>query len=427
MTPFQDLIADVDARIRPGDVRQLVELLADNSGSWGHEAGAAAAVAPFLHRLAPRASVVVDRFGDDRANLIATSGTEHPGGPELVVCSHLDTSLTGSAALDAPITGRRDPVGELTVTGSTLVGPGLGVARVPAAAASVGFAAATSLLDERSVPHRVSLLLAAGGTHRRGAGDVEMTTPPTHFGVGVRRALGAGWRPDSVLLAKAGPPVVLHEEPGSAYVDIELRGEMLPALIRTATEAGPLGHLGAVLDAIERWRSTFVARPTTGQVGRELAVGAVEAGSKEKCDLLPAVVRLSLYLVLGHGDAMPAIESDLRVAIGAAVPDGMTVRVRTSAWDPAGATSPDARVVVAALAATRAGTDISGWRGSTDGAVFRSVGIDTARWGPSIEPDGNDPRRDRVDLDTAVAAARTYAEILLRFVLDDRYPSDDRT
>jgi hypothetical protein len=80
--------------------------------------------------------------------------------------------------------------------------------------------------------------------------------------------------------------------------------------------------------------------------------------------------------------------------------------------------------VTAARAATGLGTDIVGWRGSTDGAVFRAAGIDTVRWGPTITSDPDDPRIDRVGLADLVAAARTYGEIVVRYAIDgERSPA----
>ncbi|MEU8188907.1 hypothetical protein [Micromonospora carbonacea] len=74
----------------------------------------------------------------DSANLVGSSalGTA----PELLVYSHLDTSLTGGADFDAPITGRDAPAPELRRPDGADAEPvvsgfGLGVARAATAAA----------------------------------------------------------------------------------------------------------------------------------------------------------------------------------------------------------------------------------------------------------------------------------------------------
>jgi hypothetical protein len=181
-----------------------------------------------------------------------------------------------------------------------------------------------------------------------------------------------------------------------------------------------LACLPVVLGAFERWRADFLARPAVGQIGREAAIGAIDAGSFEKCDLLPAVARLCAYVVLGHGDVAARLAAELEDAItGALAAHGsMRVAVAVGPWVPAGRTPCDAPVVRAALAATGLDTSIAGWRGSTDGAVFRAEGIDTVRWGPTISADPDDPRIDRVELGGLVAAARTYGEIVARYAID---------
>jgi acetylornithine deacetylase/succinyl-diaminopimelate desuccinylase-like protein len=352
----------------------------------------------------------VDTFGRTRANVVTTAGT---GEDELLVYSHLDTSLTGDPDADEPLTGRADPLVASSSDGDELCGHGLAVARAPAAAAAVGVMAAAQAMDAAGVAHRSTLLLAAGGTHHR----EPVLGAPAAFGVGARHALATRPLPAAVLVAKSGPPVVLHEEPGSAYVDVELRGEMRPAFGRDDTDAGVPGHLAVVLTAIERWRRVFVARPARGQIGREVAVGAVRAGVPEKCDLLPAVARLSVFVVLGHGDVAPQVAGELEHAVAAVLPadGGVTVTATAAVWEPAGATPANAPIVAALRQASGLGVDIRGWRGSTDGTVFRGLGIDTARWGPAITADPADPRRDRVELDVVVDAACVYADAIVRF------------
>ena len=134
-------------------------------------------------------------YGEHGASLVGS----HGGGPLLY--SHLDTSLDGSDD-DAAVTGCGPP-GPLRVRGDIVSGFGLGVARAPAAAALVGFAAASS----------GTLLLAGSGTHRRGS---RIT--------GLESYLASAPLPASAVVAKSGPPTVLWEEPGALYLTVRIQG-----------------------------------------------------------------------------------------------------------------------------------------------------------------------------------------------------------
>jgi acetylornithine deacetylase/succinyl-diaminopimelate desuccinylase-like protein len=415
----EDLLEDIAERVDGARVGELVRLLLSTPAPWGRERTAAEAVAGWISAAAPAIQVEVDSLDDARANVAVVDGE---GPRHLLLCSHLDTSLSGDSDEDEILTGRRDPFPQPHLDGELLSGPGLAVARGPAAAATIGYLAAIGVLRRAGATHRSSLLLAAGGTHHR------IREEPAHFGTGVRHALARRPAPDAVVIAKAGPPAILHEEPGSAYLDVELRGRLRAAMSRTDPDGGLLGNLPSVLAAFERWRADFVARPAVGQVGREAAVGAISAGSADKCDLLPAVARLSAYVVLGHRDEANQLAAELEEAIRAALPPDGSVRVAVAVgpWVPAGRTPADAPVVRAARAATGLATDIVGWRGSTDGAVFRAAGIDAVRWGPTITADPDDPRIDRVELADLVAAARTYGEIVVRYAIDGERPPAGR-
>ncbi|MBO4209629.1 hypothetical protein, partial [Micromonospora echinofusca] len=62
-------------------------------------------------------------------------------------------------------------------------------------------------------------------------------------------------------------------------------------------------------------------------------------------------------------------------------------------------------------------TEITNWKGSTDGVVLRGHGVPTVRVGPTPRPDPADPRRELFDLADLTAFARLYGEIALRHAL----------
>lgn len=361
----------------------------------------------------------IDEFAPGRANLIVESGTGD--GPELGLYAHLDTSLTSDPERDAPITGRADPTPGLTIDAGDLVGLGLAVARATVAAALVAVHAASAALVADEVPHRLRLLLAAGGTHRWPFGG-----EVGRFGDGVRHALASGFRPDAVLNVKAGAPAPLHEEPGAAYLDVRITGEWGPALFR-GDRPGMVAALGPLVRGVERWRSGLVNRPVppAASWGREAALGAVRAGSLDKPDLLPAAVAGRVFVVLGEGDDPHDLAAELRAVLAdelaaAGFGDGPVV-VDVAAHDAAGRTDPDDPIVRLAVAAwtDRWGPPpaVSGWRGSTDGVVFRHAGIPTVRVGPQVRRDASDPRLDRVSRTELAEFAALYADIAVRWVL----------
>ena len=356
-------------------------------------------------------------MSDERANVVVDAGS---GPRQLLVCSHLDTTLSGHPERDEVLTGRDEAPADrrhrrrrADRTGPRR-GPRAGGSsdrRVPGSGRRTG--------SLRHV-HHSSLLLAAGGTHHRPSDGWRRQSPP-QFGTGVRHALAHGLAPDAVVMAKAGPPAILHEEPGSAYVDIELRGRLLPAMSRTDDDGGLLGNLPTVIDAFEQWRAD-VRRPARCRPGRSR--GRDRGDQRRIARQVRRAARrgtLSAYFVLGHGDVAPELAADLARTIGAALPPngGVVASATVGAWDRAGHTPARRTGRAGRQGGDRAGHVIAGWRGSTDGVVFRSAGIDTVRWGPTITADPDDPRCDRLQLDDLVAAARTYGQIVVRYALTD--------
>lgn len=414
-------LARVWSEIDEAAVRGAVDVLLGQASPPGAERVLAEAVAAWGRRAHADLEWEVDTLDERSANLLARS-THGVDAPELVVYAHLDTSLTGDPARDAGVTGvtTDPPPPRFDPSTRTLRGFGVGVAKAPSAAGVVAVAAASHALRALGVPHRLTLLLAAGGTHR--------AAPAAHavarFGRGVEHALASGWRPDAVLNVKAGPAGVLHEEPGAAYLRIRVRRAWNAAFARgvVAPDGGLARQTGAVVDAIEAWRAGYLDRQgARGQLAPEIAIGALHAGSPEKPDLLPGLLEVFVYAVLLPGDDPARAAADLagflrpciarlpgrpkaEVDVYAAAPGGVTdersnvVRLATEAWTRhVGETAP-----------------VRSWTGATDGAIFLARGIPTARVGVKVARDDDDSRIEIVSLDELVRAARAYAEVAVR-------------
>ncbi len=397
-------------------------MLAATPAPHGAERPAAEALAAWGRDALPGLDWSVTAVGEAGANVVVTLPGDGP--PALLLASHLDTSLSGRPAEDAPVTGRADDPRPLRIDGDEVSGPGLGVARGPAAAALAGLAEAAERLTGR--PHRtLQLLLAGSGTHRSA---LPAALPPGSVrpssSAGALAHLATHPRPDAVLVAKGGPAAVLRAEPGAGYLRLTVTGRMGAALAPRSADpvGGVLVHAGTVLEAVGRWRVAFrdARRDRADGLGGELGLGALSGGRPDKPDLLPAVLDLRLYAVTVPGDDLAELAGDLAAAVRAELARtplaGCAVAVEAEPLHPAGVTAADAPVVRATEAAwgrhrSEPPVVVRDWTGSTDGVVFRAAGIDTARTGPAASPDPADPRRDRLSLATLRSFAGLYADV----------------
>lgn len=406
----------------------MLAVLASTDGARGHERAAAEAVAGHAAQRWPGADWRVEAVGDpagECAQLVASAGGR-AGAGDLLLYSHLDTSLTGDPALDAAITGRSAPAPghQVDLTARTVRGPGLGVARGPAAAVLVAFGRAATALDAAGKPFGLRLLLAARGTHRAtwpGWDEAAALEGPT----GVAEFLARHARPAAAVVAKGGPDGVLHDEPGACYLRIRVRAGWGAVMSRQqlAPAGGLLGHLGVLVDAVEAAGAALVAAAPTGdQAGAQFGIGAVRSGRPGKPDLSPGIVDLYCYLVL-PGEIAPGgparrFEDLLRTSLAGTPLAGVELSVLDQLVHAGGGTDPGEEVVRAAVAAYRdehgiAPPAISGWTGSTDGVVLRSAGVPTVRLGPSRTVGVGDGS-DVADLDELMACTRVYEQIAVR-------------
>jgi hypothetical protein len=391
----------------------VLAVLAGTASPHGGERPLASSFAAWAAERWPGVDWAVRPLDETSASVLATTGE---GPADLVIYSHLDTSLTGSPATDAAITGRDDPLPEFRFdpASGTVSGFGLGVAKAPAAAAIVGFVRAASRLPERA---RVHLLLAARGTHRTDWASDHVT--------GVTEYLSAFGPPGAAVVAKGGPPGVLRQEPAALYLRIRLEGGwgplMTPGGLRPP--GGPLAQASGLLSAIDAWGSVLLTDATSQalradpsrQDGAAFGLGAIRAGEPGKSDLAPARLEVFAYVVL-PGPITPGATADSLSSFLRDRFEGMTLQVEERLLGNAPGTPADAPVVRAATEAWAAelGTEpepITGWTGSTDGVVFRAAGVATARLGPRPFP-GPDPRVDSFDLTQLSRYAAVYERLI---------------
>lgn len=422
---LQALVARASAPVTERAVIGALDVLMEVPGPPGRERDLADHVASWGRNAHPGLVWETTPIDGSSSNLFARAA-HGAAQRNLGLYAHLDTSLTGDLGRDFTITGElAEPARYgFDAASRTIRGFGVGIARAPAAAAIVVLAAAGEALRAADVPHRIELLLAAGGTHRAAPSDGPAA--PIRFGRGVEHALARGWRPSAVLNVKGGPPGVLSEEPVTAYLRVRVRSRWTAALVRAkvAPEGGLVRHAGAVLDGIESWRTAYLAaHPPTGQLGSEIVIGAVRGGSPEKADLIPGLLEVFVYAILPPAEEPTRVAGELERYLPPRLlelPDAPTVEVEAYASAPGGTTEPSSPIVEVAREAWRIHRssdpdEVRGWTGATDGGVLMATGIPTVRMGAYVRRDATDPRIEIVAMDELLASARAWTEVVVRY------------
>jgi acetylornithine deacetylase/succinyl-diaminopimelate desuccinylase-like protein len=417
------------------DREELTELLTGTlaiPSPAGGEVTLAEWIAAWLSERHPELDVVVDRFAPGRANVECRVKGPDPGGPGLLLYSHLDTSLSGNQLIDRPLgVFGPGPVSRAPAAperqGDTMSGHGVVVAKGPLAAATCGFVLAARTLAARGRTPGAALLLASGGTHRAAPPWLELPpgVPAAGAGDGIRRFLSR-YTPAAAVVAKAGPPGLLYEEPGAAFVLVEVQGSVGLVMARSAgvRDGGVPAAAGAAVRGVERWRERFIRRstPPGSQSGREAGVGALQAGLPYKPDLFGGLLECFVYVVLGPGDDPEALTAEIAAAVAASLHDDgrqdLSVRATLVGAVTSHRTEPAARVVRIADDAYRAVCGVPaarpvGWTGSTDGVILRRAGVDTVRVGPP--PLSSGVGQEALSLEDLARSTAIYAEIIIHW------------
>jgi acetylornithine deacetylase/succinyl-diaminopimelate desuccinylase-like protein len=423
---MQAYVHDTDAAVRLAGVARGYARSVDLPGLGGIVLGTdsrSGREEPLARRLADWGGATTDpsvaqwsvqQLGSHRANLLSWTGSPSWAASRgLWFYGHLDTSLTGDPALDLPLTGHPRPSSPTVADADGLTGVGVAVSKGPALCALVAYQALVRAAAELEMPVQVGLLLAAGGTHRAPSGGFVPAREDgldRGFGMGVEAALAAGLRPSAVINVKGGSAGVLSAEPGCLLLRIEVRCPAV-ALPGRSQHPGAAVLAAVVVQEVEVWRDRYVrsCRDASGQVAVDACVGAVEAGLPYKPDFVPGAANVYAYVVALPGADTGALVEDLRDALRrrlTELPDGWPVPeldVVVVGEHGGQATPESAPVVRAARAAFESqhgpgSSQVLGYRGSTDGVIFRRAGIDTVRFGPTGVATAEDPT---VELSTA--------------------------
>ena len=408
--------------VRRDDVVDLARLMALTPSPPGRERLIAERLADEGQRIAPDLQWRVDPFDDHRANLLVTAGPADYRAVDVMLFAHLDTSLAGVEEY-RHLTGCEPDAGTgpdpgFSVRDGKLIGPGIAVAKGPAAGA---LAALLAGHRTGTLAYGTGVLLTSGGTHRAAAGS-------GGFAAGLRHALEYGLSPRGAINVKAGAPCVLHEEPGSAYLRISVKSSGGPLMLQQSEGcAGAAAALARLLPLIENWRKTLRERDRAALCGRDVGLGALAAGLPDKPDMLPSASWADLYLVTAPGDDASELAGELALLLAADA--SITASVTVTASMPAGRTPVEHPVVELATRAWNRhlgpAAPISNWLGSTDGALLRHRGIPVARLGP--RPRSAPAGLEALDLDELTTFARIDAELLVQLQPEDPIEQGGRT
>ena len=395
--------------VRVDDVIELARLMVQTPSPPGHERLLAERLADEGQRIAPDLEWRVDSFDGDRANLLVTAGPADYQALRVILFAHLDTSLAGAEEYRHLTGGEPDAEAgsdsRFARRDGKLIGPGMAVAKGPAAGA---LAAVLAGCRAGTLASGAGVLLTSGGTHRAAAGS-------SGFAAGLHRALESGLSPRAAINVKAGAPGVLHEEPGSAYLRISVRSPGGPLMLQQSKGcAGAAAALARLLPLIESWRDTLRDRDPLAMCGRDVGLGALTAGLPDKPDMLPSVSWADLYVVTVPGDDASELAGELASILAA--DNHSETSVSVTAFMPAGRTPPEHPVVRLATEAwgRHLGpcAPITNWRGSTDGALLRHRGIPVARLGP--RPRSAPAGQEALDLAELTTFSRIDAELLVQ-------------
>lgn len=442
------IVEETVKSIDEGRIVETTEMLARQPSTTGDERALADLVLDWGSRELPEATWTRDDLSEMSSSVLAWSrrprgageepaaGSVQHGPRELGFYAHLDTSFFGEGEQDALVTGRSVIGGDrfrYDAERRQVRGIGVGVAKGPAACALVAFGACVRQLNKAELPHRLSILLAAGGVHRSppwgpGSGAAGGGAR-LGLGSGVQSALRRGYRPAVMVNVKAGASGVLYEEPGTVFLEVRCLGRYGygPFRRRNGLGSGVVGQLPKVLAAIEEWGDRLVKaeQQASSQLSPEVTIGGLRGGWADKPDFMTGVISIYIDVVTVVGQDTTGLPGGLETWLAERCRDsGLEFAVTCYGYLPAGRTDPSAEVVQLAQAAwsrrVASGNDmpeIRGWTGSTDGSIFRAQGIDTVRLGIPLSYDTTDPIIEVADVTQMKALTETYVEVALSYVL----------
>jgi acetylornithine deacetylase/succinyl-diaminopimelate desuccinylase-like protein len=368
----------------------------------------------------------------DRPNAVGVVKGQGDG-LSLMFNGHMDTSFTGTEA-DRRMVATMEPESELRGSIDGDVVRGLGISNMKGGIAA--FMIAAKALQASGIRLRGDLILAAvvGEISRTPIGPWQ-TKEFRGEGAGTRHLLTHGIQSDYAIVADGSDLNIVWTQTGVVDFKITTFGQAEAAWgSRRATH--PPARLNAIIkmtrvvDAVERWAEEFEERyiyqSPTGPIWPKVNVGAIEGGAPYRPNYFPGVCSLYVDVRTPPGLRPVTVQHELEAALAA-----LEVEFELQAYKSLlGHEGQHVEPLVTALHEIYeyvVGEPLRGeppQRASiwTDTNVYNEMGIPAVKIGPRGKRIG--PRREEIDVEEMVRAAKIYALAALDVCSRSRSPSD---
>jgi acetylornithine deacetylase/succinyl-diaminopimelate desuccinylase-like protein len=413
---INDLLREVDARIREEELVELALALGNIDSPTGEEGAASDFVYEWLEEAGfePRRLALLP----GRANVVARLRGSGDG-PTLLFNSHLDTTIAKEETLTTPRAGAPE-YHSAWRDGRCLIGNGI----VNNKGVMATWMVACKALREAGVPLRgdVVMTMVVGEI---GVEPVDEFQPPDYLAkeAGARFIVNRGVTADYAVVAEGTDFSLCWVEAGKAFFKISVHGGEPPLYTPyvprpTTIEGSPnaIVRSSAVIKVLEEWAVEYERAHTYvcegGTVVPKVSIGAVRSGVPYKITKTPSICHLYLDVRINPEQDAGGVERELREAVArSGVPVTIEPFVYRRGYEARGV-EPLAEHVERAHARVIGGAPgrpiepiTSMWR---DSNVFNEVGIPTVVYGPGASVGGGN---FAMEVDNMVTAARVYAAI----------------
>ncbi|MBI2303129.1 MAG: M20/M25/M40 family metallo-hydrolase [Chloroflexi bacterium] len=347
-------------------------------------------------------------------------------GPDLLFNGHMDTSWTGVAEEDYPLTGpqRRDLKSEAYLEDGNIRGLGAGNMKGPDACSVM----AVEAVKRAGIPLKGTAMatLVSGEIEKCQVQGAVRSYMGRHYmgeGIGCEFMLLHGIRSDYAINVEPGYQVI-WEDSGLCWFKVQIKGVMG----YVGTKGGDI-YRNAIVEAtkvingLEEWGQGYTKRHHKGLTQPQMAIGAIEAGWPYKPGMIPGICNIYMDVRTNPRDELMEVKREFGEAIQRikGTNPGLECDWDMYLSDPGSMTDPNNWIVQSVIRAWehvegKKHVNVLGRSGSSDTNVTRRWGIPTARLGPhgSIrEPSGRRSYGEACDIDLMYRATKCYVYAII--------------
>lgn len=386
--------------------------------------------APLAHILANRLaaagmSATAQHIDQNQANAVGRL-RGRGGGEDLLLYAPIDTLTTGESGLDLPwLSDQLRPDMQPEPRNEGLFVSGLGASNPKGHAACILVLAEALARLEPGLAGDIVVAFGAGGMPTNAIDSVGYPTRAnTGHGVGCSFLLERGWYTDHAVIAKPGD-FVAYEEVGLCWFEIVVPGiHTYVGSRHRLPYRNPIVAAAEVVTRLESWLAEYPKRHRTATAAPQGIIGSIAGGWERMLAVTPACCRIRLDLRTAPGTTPMDVKRELADYVDRLSANlGLDLELEMVLAVPGTHTSPDARIVRAAVAAWEqtAGTahePIPDNSGATDSNILRARGIPTVRVGmPKVTAEAIEVDFARGMNTVDIRAMRRLCEVLARIVI----------